>query len=157
MFLRHAIAESYPASFIDGDGRRTLAYAGEAQSVAMVTLMPAYLGLGGLQIIRIGVDEHDGRRDLIAAWSPLLPESTDLGLPEDAQKTVLAEGIASLELKYYGRETATDPPAWFETWEGHAGLPKLVSVRVTFPPEAGRSWPDLLARPMVDLGAMVNR
>lgn len=156
-FLRRAITESYPASFVDQDGHRTLAYAGEADTLAMVMPMPAYLGLGGLQILRIGVEPRDGRRDLVALWTPLLADTRDLAPGGDAQRTVLAEGVAALDLRYYGRESATEPPAWFESWEGHAGLPKLVRLRVTFPPGSERTWPDLMVRPMVDLGAMVNR
>jgi general secretion pathway protein J len=156
-FLRRAIAEAYPASFVDEDGHRRLAYAGEADSLAMVTPMPAYLGLGGLQVVRIGVDRREGRRNLVAIWTPLLPDAQDIALGEGAQRTVLAEGIAALDLRYFGRESATEPPAWSETWEGHAGLPKLVRLRVTFPPGSQPSWPDLIARPMVDLGAMVRR
>jgi general secretion pathway protein J len=156
-FLRRSISEAYPAMFIDQDGRRKLAYAGEADALAMVTPMPAYLGLGGLQIIRIGIEERDGRRKLVAIWSPLLPETPDLTAGEDAQRTVLAEGIDALDIRYYGREAVNDPPAWFETWEGHAGLPKLVRLRVTFPAGSERNWPDLIARPAVDLGSMVKR
>lgn len=155
-FLRHTIAEAYPASFTDADGRRTLAFAGAEDGLALVTPMPVYLGLGGLQIVRISVTEQDGRRDLLAGWTPLLTETAGLGLDRTARSVVLASGIEKLELRYYGREAAAEPPQWFSTWQGHAGLPKLISLRVTFP--GGQdAWPDLLVRPMTDLGAMVNR
>ena len=156
-FLRRVIAEGYPASFVDEDGRRRLAYAGEADALAMITPMPAYLGLGGLQVVRIGIEKHGEQRNLVAVWTPLRPDTQDLAPGEGSQSTVLAKEVAGLDLRYYGHETATEPSAWFETWEGHAGLPRLVRLRVTFPPGSQRSWPDLLVRPMVDLASMVRR
>lgn len=156
-FLRHAMAEAYPAAFTDADGRRTLAFVGAADALAMVTPMPAYLGLGGLQIVRITVSEQSGRRDLVAGWTPLMAETAGLDLDGAARSVVLASGIEKLELRYYGREAASEPPQWFPTWEGHAGLPKLISLRVNFSLDSQQAWPDLLVRPMTDFGAMVNR
>lgn len=157
-FLRRSLAEAYPAAFVDEDGRRRLAYVGTADAVAMIAPMPSYLGLGGLQVIRIGVDEHEGHRDLVALWSPLTPEARDFEGGEETRRVVLASGIAALELRYWGRSSPSELPNWFENWTDHTGLPKLVRLRVTFPPGEDRpAWPDLLVRPMVDLGAMVKR
>lgn len=154
-FLRNALAESYPAYFTDADGRRGLAYAGLPDQLAMVTPMPVYLGLGGLQIVRLSLHEHNGQRDLVAGWTPLLPGSNSLDLGEDARQVVLASGVERLELHYLGQASPNGPLELFDSWIEHRGLPKLVSARVTF--RDGTAWPDLLARPMVDLGAMVAR
>ena len=154
-FLRNAVTESYPLYFTEANGQRSLAYAGLPDALHMVTPMPAHLGLGGLQIVRISVAEHDGDRDLVVGWTPLLPASNSLDLDEDARRVVLASGVDKLELRYLGRDTISGPIEEFDSWIGHRGLPKLVSLRVTF--RDGSAWPDLLARPMVDLGAMVTR
>lgn len=156
-FIRHSIASTYPAAFIDEDGHRHLAFAGAADSLAMVTPMPAYLGLGGLQVIRIGLTAREGRRDLTAIWAPLRAETQTLDPGDEAQSATLTQGISELEIRYYGRESASEPPSWFETWEGHAGLPLLVRLRMKFPPDSARSWADMMVRPMIDLAAMVRR
>ena len=124
--------------------------------MSLVAPMPAYLALGGLQIVRLGLEEHDGVRDLVAIWSPLLPDDQALDPGQAAQKTVLAHDVGKFVLAYYGRESAADPPAWFDAWQDHAGLPKLIRVSVTFP-AGDRAWPDLLVRPMIDLGAMLRQ
>ena len=155
-FLRRSLTEAYPLSFEDRDGRRVLAFEGAPDHIALVTPMPAFLGLGGLQVLRIGTDQHEGRRDLVAWWSPLRTDTAGLATDE-GQRTVLAEGVAALSLAYYGSETPSSDPEWSETWRNTRALPGLVRVRVRFPEGATRDWPDLVARPMVDLAAMVRR
>jgi general secretion pathway protein J len=154
-FLRETIAGAYPAYFTDTNGRRTLAYAGSPASVALVSPMPIHLGLGGLQILRIGLREHDGQSDLVADWTPLLPNSETLDSSEGAREVVLATGVDHFELHYMGRETLDAPLELFDTWIDRRVLPKLVSIRLTL--RDGTAWPDVLARPMVDLGSMVTR
>lgn len=153
-FLRTTIAQSYPGFAIDESGRRSLAYRGDADALAMVAPMPTQLGLGGLQIVRIAVAERDGKRDLVAGWTPLPPDGA-FELDRDARQVVLARQVAELQFHYFGSATAKGPPSWAAQWDNPRALPKLVAMRVTF--RDGTAWPDLLAQPMVDLGSMVTR
>ena len=42
-------------------------------------------------------------------------------------------------------------PIWWQEWQGQRSLPALVRMRVGFPPDDGRRWPELIVGLMVDL------
>ena len=45
-------------------------------------------------------------------------------------------------------------PAWHDQWQGRQALPLLMRVRVEFPPEDTRAWPDLLIKPFATVDTM---
>lgn len=40
-------------------------------------------------------------------------------------------------------------PAWTEQWRGHAELPRLVRLRVSFASDDPRTWPELVMSPRI--------
>ncbi len=65
---------------------------------------------------------------------------------------LLLHNVQQLDIAYYGVAPPDKDPAWHDQWQLRPTLPLLMRVRVQFPPEDTRAWPDLLIKPfaMVD-------
>jgi general secretion pathway protein J len=75
------------------------------------------------------------------------PQGQPLGL-------VLLHGVQQLDIAYYGVLPPDKAPAWHDTWQGRAVLPLLMRVRVQFPPDDPRIWPDLFVKPFAMVDSM---
>ena len=69
--------------------------------------------------------------------------------PPAPERTVVFDGLDRLELAYWG---ATDgqAAAWHQAWRQKT-LPLLVRIRLVFPAQSGRRWPDIVAAPATPL------
>lgn len=67
--------------------------------------------------------------------------------------TPLISGVRTLDIAYFG--TAPDDPIsrWRSRWDGQANAPELVRVRISFPPQDARRWPDLIVAPIATVNA----
>lgn len=66
--------------------------------------------------------------------------------PGAARDIALVSGVDRLECQYWMPAQRMVPGQWVSRWTG-AAPPKLIRVRLVFPPSAGRSWPDIIAAP----------
>jgi general secretion pathway protein J len=146
-FLRERLMQAYPLTAEDPSGRLRLAFEGTGDALRLVTVMPAYLGIGFAELM-LAVDDRSGIRDLVVQWRrfELPPEPED----EEPQVKVLLEDIEGLEIAYYGALARGEPVLWHEQWLEVMALPQLVRLRVVFPEDDRRYWPDLIVRPMTD-------
>lgn len=160
-FVQRALTDSRaePSLVPDVPGVHFL---GGPTAVELVAELPAHLGVGGLHVLRLGLEDEVGAGvgRLVLRRAPLRPVGeTDRGR-EDAQgvqETVLAEGVTGLAIRYYGALTEIDGegqgPAegeggarrWHLQWQGQESLPELVTVMVHL--EGGAHWPLLVAHP----------
>ena len=60
---------------------------------------------------------------------------------------LLLEDIESFEVAYFGILGTEDEPRWAERWDEESRLPLLVTLRVTYPEEDPRYWPELQVAP----------
>lgn len=114
------------------------ALSGGRARVRFVTLMPSYVGRGGLHHLALGANE--GGNSLRLAWWPL---GSRPGAPGSGQRDLLA-GASGLEISYFGAPEAGDPMAWREDWPEGGKLPRLLSIKVGFPDGDPRVWPELI-------------
>lgn len=135
-----------------GNARESPVVEGGRNTLRMVTdLGAATVALReGLAEIRLVVE--DGR--LVMLWAParhVIP----LSPPPPLLRAVLLEGVAGLDLAYWGPAEKGAVPGWQPVWAQPA-LPTLVRVRLVFPEdEPGRGtrrgavgrWPDIIAAP----------
>jgi general secretion pathway protein J len=148
-FLRLRISEAYPLETADEAGPPGLAFTGEPDRLAFVTVLPRHLA-AGLQVLTFRRVEQDGRAHLLLTWRPLSPDDQDEA-EAPARERILLHDVTGLELAYFGAASAREPPAWHGFWQGAAlRLPELIRLRVTFPEGDRRRWPDLVVRPMLD-------
>ena len=61
----------------------------------------------------------------------------------EAKERVLLDGIADLEISYFGAERRGDPAVWHRRWLNSAALPALVRIEVAFEDGDRRLWPEL--------------
>jgi general secretion pathway protein J len=84
---------------------------------------------------------------VLSALSDVAADPTAPGEP-----LVLLHNVQQLDIGYFGVVPPDKGPAWHDQWQLRPALPLLMRVRVQFPPEDNRAWPDLLIKPfaMVD-------
>ncbi len=73
---------------------------------------------------------------------------------QPARMIPLLSGVASVELSYFGLAAPETQPRWRAVWRQQANLPRLVRVRVGFPPGDRRVWPDLIIAPAATLDSL---
>jgi general secretion pathway protein J len=93
--------------------------------------------------------QEGGSTDLVIRIEPL--DRTGGNETSDSEERVLIERVASLEIGYFGPENPNATAVWWQQWQQQRALPRLVRVRVGFPPGDPRIWPELIIALMVDL------
>ena len=145
-FLRERVLAVRPVKLAGEDGsRRQFAFQGSAGAMAFVTLMPSYVARGGLYHVAFGVSDigsSGGASDAITMrWWPYGGAQTGPG----AGQRRLMEGIKALDISYFGDPENAGNGRWLENWpEGGAAMPRLVSIKLTFPEGDPRVWPELM-------------
>ena len=102
----------------------------------------------GIYYFRVAVVKDGDKSRLIQ--ERVIPDPDATAEPEfrDAERSVLADGIAEIKFSYYGREPGaaeTEAPTWRDHWEDKHRLPLL--VRIDVKPEKGFPWPQLVVEP----------
>ena len=89
--------------------------------------------------IRILVDpEHR----LILRWAPYM-HATPTGPQPRPVDSVLLSQVDHITISYWAR---SGPAHWLATWSG-AQIPALIRISLTFQPDTGIEWPDIVAAP----------
>jgi general secretion pathway protein J len=86
----------------------------------------------------------------------VLSALSDLAVDPKApgEPLVLLHNVQQLDIAYFGVTPPDKDPAWHENWQFRQTLPMLMRVRVQFPPEDTRAWPDLLIKPFAMVDSM---
>lgn len=140
-FMKHELAAAQALAVTAGRPRSPMQFDGGPESVTFVALPPAHVTLGGFLVFRMALQNNDSQSRLTISWSRV-----GRGFPERGsamrRPALLMEGVRSLQLAYYGRIVANQPPAWTDNWSGRPDLPRLVRMRVTL--EDGYRSPDMI-------------
>ncbi|MBI3148311.1 MAG: prepilin-type N-terminal cleavage/methylation domain-containing protein [Betaproteobacteria bacterium] len=147
--LRSQFSQLHPWRWKKAQGS-PLAFVGENERVRFVAPLVARAGQGGVSWFQLGLEAGTEHPRLVLRR--LVPDSSLLAFPDfgEAEKTVLAENIAELKFRYFGREgklATGQEPTWRDTWEDPDRLPMLIELKVK--PANGEPWPELLTAPMV--------
>jgi len=67
---------------------------------------------------------------------------------------VLLHNVQQLDIAYFGVVAPDKAPAWHDQWERRPALPLLMRIRVQFPPDDPRGWPELLIKPFATVDTM---
>jgi general secretion pathway protein J len=146
-YLRAQLGAQYPQRMWKVNGLPLL-FAGERDEIRYAAALPTRVAEGGVYYFRLAV-VRNGDRSLLVQ-ERVVPDANALEEPEfrDAERSILAEGIAELRIAYFGRvadAADTEAPTWLERWDDKQRLPLL--VRVDVKPEKGAAWPTLVVQP----------
>jgi len=70
------------------------------------------------------------------------------------ENLVLLHNVQGLDISYFGVAPPDNKPAWRFAWEGRPSPPQLIRIRVQFPPQDSRVWPELLVKPFAMVDSM---
>jgi general secretion pathway protein J len=148
--MRRQLAQAYP--FYDSEQTR-LEFEGGPNSIRFKAPIPAHLALGGLYDVAYSVvADAEGRR-LVMARALHRPGAGGRTRAVEDLPTTLIDGIQGIELAYFGSVAGDREPRWLPQWPSATNMPSLIRVRVNFPPDDPRVWPDLIVKVAVDLDA----
>ncbi|WP_158240830.1 PulJ/GspJ family protein [Telmatospirillum siberiense] len=140
--LRRRMENAVPATRHDG-GVASADFTGTSGSLVFLAPPDDSRGPGALLRYSLAL-APDGRL--------ILSSTNDLARDGASRRDdVLLRGVQSLELAYFGPSASDDPGAWHASWSRRPDPPRLIRVRVRFPPGDRRWWPDLVVHPMTDV------
>lgn len=167
-FVERALRQARPSSLVL-NGVEVPVFAGDSTALEWVAPLSAHVGIPGLYILRLTLEEAGEytrlvltrwllHPDILAgtadspAWEPLLDQvgsASDLG-PFDRDlaagaygRTVLLPQVADFRLEYFGQQPSGIDREWFDDWIGQSELPELVRLSLTTP---SQGWPQTVIR-----------
>jgi len=120
-------------------------FAGAGDSVAFPGFLPERIG-GGLYYFRLALAPGD--KDFQLTLARIIPQVNSTKPPEfsEAEVSILADGMRSMKLQYFGSTYQggpdPSPPMWRDRWDDRLQWPVLIRVDLT--PAQGPAWPPLI-------------
>lgn len=154
--VRRLLGSALPVTGATPDGEVAVEFWGEADGVSFVAPSPAQAFTGGLQTIALVRMAGPAGQRLVLRVEPFVaggettPVSRRTARAAAGERTVvLIDGARAIEFFYFGGDDRNPEPRWHGRWAQQPQMPRLISVRVTFPAGDRRVWPDLMAAPVV--------
>ena len=148
-FLRRELEELFPMRFKDPMTLK-FAFEGKADSLRFTSARPAGISAMGLSLVGIAVeDSPDGtrRHDLVMRRAMPDDAAKDFSPLDNAERTVLFEGVDRVSFQYYGSENDFTDPAWVDAWEFPGRVPQV--IRLSIRASDGTLLPDMVVRLML--------
>ncbi len=131
--LRRLLTQADPGNAHDGPTLQ-----GGPARIVFVSALPAALAGAQEQNADLGLTV-DGAHRLVLRWS-LHRHALRTGPPAAPQEAELLRGVDHIDLAYW-------QDGWKTGWT-QANLPALIRLRIVFPPDDPRHWPDIVAAPV---------
>ena len=125
-----------------------LLFSGTSDDMRYTARLPARVAGGGIWFYRLVVRSDQPHSPLVI--ERMIPDVSGDTVPDfsNAERSVLAENIASLRIGYFGRDPdagQTAAPSWHDQWNDAQRLPMMIRIDVT--PKEGPPWPTLYVAP----------
>jgi len=137
--LRQRLEQIDPATLFSGAAAQT-DFSGTVDTLRFLAPPPASFGVGALRRNTVSL-AADGTL-LLSSTSDVLRRT---GLPTRDES--LLRGVQSLTFAYFGAGPPDGVPRWRDSWRMRQTLPALIRIRVRFPSDDPRWWPDLIVAP----------
>jgi general secretion pathway protein J len=143
-FMRRAFSAAEPVPTATNSAPAAINFDGERQALSFVAMPPAYLAIGGFQLLRLGLEPGKNGARLTVTWAgvargPIAPQPTML------QPSILIDQLRSVAFAYFGVPGPKQKAAWLDRWSQRDALPQLIRVRLTL--ANGTQAPDLIVAP----------
>lgn len=146
-FLRQRIHQALPTSRRADRTEPSTTFAGTMEELRFTAPLPAHLGVGGLHVFALRLDQDGDGRRMVLDWRLYRPEESESIEATGGGSAKLLDDVESMTLSYFGASRDGADPDWHDDAEWTAGLPDLVRLRVTFPAGDDRHWPELVVAP----------
>ena len=138
-------SEEVEQAVVEGQGATD--FSGTSEQLQFIAPLPSHVGTGGLYNFRLGPGATKAGEGLVLSWQLYRPDTTATFEGGEQDTRLLLEDIESFEVAYFGILGTEDEPRWAERWDEESRLPLLVTLRVTYPEEDPRHWPELQVAP----------
>jgi len=143
-FMQRAFTTAEPLPTGADPSQPAIRFEGESQTLSFVALPPAYLAIGGFQLLHLGLGPGRGGARLVVTWEGIARGAV---APQAAmlQPSVLIDQVRGIAFAYLGVPGPKQKAAWLDRWSGRDTLPQLIRVRLTL--ANGMQAPDLVVAP----------
>jgi len=124
-------------------------FIGTSDAVRFIAPLPANAGDSGLRVFSLSAEQGNALRKLELSWQIFRPDTLRSESFEPEDESTLLDDVDEVEFSYFGSYDPTQAPRWYENWNSEFGLPQLIRIRISFPRDDLRRWPDLLVAPML--------
>jgi general secretion pathway protein J len=142
--MQRALTAAEPLPISADPTQPALNFDGEPDALSFVAVPPAYLAVGGFQLLHLGLEPGNAGSRLIVSWQGVA-RGPIASQPAMLQPSILIDKIRSIAFGYYGVPGPKQSAAWLDRWRGRDSLPQLIRLRVTF--TNGMRTPDLIVAP----------
>lgn len=125
------------------------AFIGTRDAVRFIAPLPANASNSGLHVFSVSAERGSARRKLQLSWRIFRPDTLHTESFEPEDESTLLDDVDEIEFSYFGSYDPAQAPQWHESWNSEFGLPQLIRIRISFPRDDLRRWPDLLVAPML--------
>jgi general secretion pathway protein J len=143
-FMQRAVSAAEPLPAAGNSSPGAINFDGESEALSFVAVPPAYLAIGGFQLLHLGLEQGKNGARLVVTWEgvargPIAPQPTMF------QPSVLIDQVRSVAFAYFGVPGPKQKPSWLDRWSERDALPQLIRMRLTL--ANGIQAPDLIVAP----------
>jgi general secretion pathway protein J len=124
LHLRNTMADIRPVFMLAEDAKAELAFSGNTNTIAFVSVMSDQVELGGLYWIMYSLKNSD----LVMNYHVFRPDVQ----MADGRQQVLVTDVASLSFRYLDEQAEDTEGQWSDTWSKMVVLPKAIEIMVEF-------------------------
>lgn len=144
-FLRRQVSEALPLVRPDGRRGSPIAFEGGTTKLKFVTGSLSHAAIGGPYLVDIHLDGSGARKQLVLSWRELAPDLEDFDNGKEEETSALLDGVAAIEISYFGKSTSGQDRIWHNSWEDRNELPLLVRIKLEFEDNADGTWPEFVS------------
>lgn len=141
-FLRTYAGAASPQPYLTAAGAAPRAFVGAPDSMQYVGPLPAQSGHAGLYLQTVSLERTSTGR--VALWLGYQPYRADAPAEAEPARHLLLADLAAGSFQYLASSSFGAPPTWRDDWQGVAGLPLAVRIRLQPAWRARVAFPELV-------------
>ncbi len=140
-FIQRLVSQNIPLVWIDPDGQR-LIFEGKPHELLFTSTLPSHRGGGGVQLIRLKINETEDVRHLDLYYRNTSPDNDPFKTNDGDEHVMLIDKITGIVFSYYGSDKRDETPVWRDEWQNDEQLPSMISIKIEAVNE-NQNWPEI--------------